>query len=350
MHITDIEKTRSQEIRKTIPLYRNVLIIGVILVIAKFIAWHLTHSNAILSDALESIVNILAGSFGLFALYFSARPRNLNFPYGHSKIEFLSGGLEGMFILVAGVFLVIKGGYDIWHPADLQKLDIGLLITLLTGAVHGTAGLILIQRGRAMSSVIYEATGKHLLSDMLTTMAILVGLTVVWLTGWFVLDSVIAMIFGAYIATMGIKLIRQSVSGILDEAPRHLINAMIESMNQRRRDAWIDIHNFRFIRYGRTLHIDCHMTLPWYYTVQEAHDEMELLQDAFSKLGGREWHVEVFIHQDPCIPEACRYCLLSECPVRKHPFEQKIDWTDQRLAEDRKHALAEDESKNSGSH
>lgn len=342
MHLTEQDLTKSEDVKRTIPLYRAILVIGFLLVIIKFIAWWITGSHAILSDALESIVNVLAGGFGLFALHFSAKPRNVSFPYGHGKIEFLSGGFEGALIVIAGIFLIAKGTFDLFNPREIVKLDIGLLLTIGTGVIHGLMGAILLKKGKANESLIYQATGKHLLSDMLTTFAIVIGLTIVWLTGWYVLDSMIGIFFGGYIAIMGVKLIRQSVSGILDETPRALIEEMIALINKHRRSRWIDIHNFRFIRYGKTLHIDCHMTLPWYLTVREAHDEMDHLQAVFEEIGGKEWHVEVFIHQDPCIPEACKYCSISDCPVRQEEFKEKIEWDLIRIIEDRKHALSPD--------
>jgi len=342
MHLTEQDLKKSEDVKGTIPLYRTILIVGVVLVVIKFLAWWITNSHAILSDALESIVNVLAGGFGLFALYFSARPRSASFPYGHGKIEFLSGGFEGTLIIIAGLFLMIKGSYDLYSPRELVKLDTGLLLTLGTGITHGLMAALLLKRGKVNDSLIYQATGKHLLSDMLTTFAIVFGLGIVWLTGWVMLDSLIGIVFGAYIAWMGIKLVRQAVSGILDEAPGKLIAEMIDLMNEHRRPRWIDIHNFRFIRFGKTLHIDCHMTLPWYLTVKEAHDEMDHLQSIFEQVGGKEWHVEVFIHQDPCIVEACKFCTINDCPVRKEPFREKIKWDIKRLTEDRKHALSSD--------
>jgi cation diffusion facilitator family transporter len=140
--------------------------IGVILMAAKFVAWQLTQSNAILTDALESIINVVAGSFALYSLYYASKPKDEDHPYGHGKIEFFSAGIEGALIFIAGLGMVIKAAYSFFHPAILEKIDLGIYLSIATAAVNFFLGRHLISLGKKSRSTTLVADGKHLISDI----------------------------------------------------------------------------------------------------------------------------------------------------------------------------------------
>lgn len=314
-----------------------VVLVGVILLVAKFVAFFLTNSNAILTDALESIINVVAGAFSLYSLVLSSRPKDLNHPYGHGKIEFVAATLEGSLIVVAGSAIVIKSIYNLYNPQVLSQLDVGIILTAAAGLVNYIVGAVTEGRGRKNNSLVLIAGGKHLKTDAYSTAGILIGLLLLYLTGLVWLDSIVAIIFGLMIGFTGYKILRSAIAGIMDEADYELLKRIVQVLNENRRENWIDIHNLRVIKYGATLHIDCHLTVPWYLNVQEAHDEVEavgrLIRDKIDP------SIELFIHTDPCIAPSCLICSKSDCQVRQHPFKEKVEWDFDKVIADRKHSL-----------
>ncbi|WP_114783077.1 cation diffusion facilitator family transporter [Botryobacter ruber] len=312
-----------------------VVLVGILLLLGKFIAFFLTNSNAILTDALESIINVVAGGFSLYSLILSARPKDENHPYGHGKIEFIASSLEGSLIVVAGGIIIIKSIYNFFQPVVLEKLDYGILIVAVSGAVNYVVGYITEKKGSENQSIVLEAGGKHLKSDAYSTVGILVGLVLILLTGLTWLDNVVAILFGGIICYTGVKIIRSSVAGIMDEADYELLKRIVQVLNENRRANWIDIHNLRVIKYGSTLHIDCHLTVPWYLNVQEAHDEVEevgrLVREKIDP------GIELFIHTDPCIKLSCTICDKDGCQARETPFQQRLEWELEKVIADKKH-------------
>ncbi|WP_237586879.1 cation diffusion facilitator family transporter [Pontibacter russatus] len=327
-------KNQSENIR----LQLMVVAVGVLLLLAKFFAFFLTNSNAILTDALESIINVVAGGFSLYSLILSARPRDENHPYGHGKIEFIAATLEGSLILVAGGIIILKSIYNLIEPVPIQKLDIGILLIAVSGIINYGVGYITSRKGKLSKSMVLEAGGKHLMSDAYSTAGILVGLVLIYLTGLVWLDSVVAIIFGGIIAVTGSRILRASVAGIMDEADYALLKEIVKVLNENRRENWIDIHNLRVIKYGSTLHIDCHLTVPWYLNVLEAHDEVEAVARVVREK--IDPSIELFIHTDPCIESSCSVCTkLETCAVRRHPFKARVEWDFDKVIADRKHSL-----------
>jgi cation diffusion facilitator family transporter len=303
----------------------------------KFAAWIITQSNAILTDALESIVNVFAGSFALYSVSYAAKPKDEDHPYGHGKIEFLSIGLEGTLIAIAGISIVVKSIYNLFFPHEIDCLDIGLFLTLFTGFVNLIMGLYLQKKGKELHSVTLIADGKHILSDAYSSGGLIIGIILIWISGISWMDSVVAIIFGLLILYTGYKLMRKSLAGVLDEVDYALVEEIVEVLNKNRKDEWIDIHNFRVIKYGSNLHIDCHITLPWYYSLEKSHSLVSEVENILTKES--ENHIEVFIHADPCLPDSCSICALKNCAERKHPFIKKIDWSIEVILKNQKHSL-----------
>jgi len=313
-----------------------ILIAGLLLMGIKFLAWMMTNSNAILTDALESIINVVAGGFGLFSLYLAAKPRDRNHPYGHGKIEFISAGFEGGLIFLAGFLIISKSIYNLFYPQELQQLDLGIVLVAVSGGVNYLMGFLLERQGRQSSSLILQASGKHLKSDAYSSAGLLIGLGVLLMTKIVWLDNGIAIFFGIVILYTGYRLLRTSIAGIMDEADYLLINQIVEGLREERSNHWIDAHNFRVIKYGATLHIDCHLTVPYYFEVEKAHREIKKFERSVAAHCNAP--VELFIHLDPCEPpEACRICRKADCHVRQAPFEASIPWELDNLMKNKQH-------------
>lgn len=314
-----------------------IALLSVLLLVVKFIAYYLTHSVAVLTDALESIVNVIAGFIGLYSLYIAAKPKDSNHPYGHGKAEFLSAAIEGTLIFSAGALIIYNAIKNLIYPVEIHKLDQGIYLVAITAVINLVAGYLCLRQGRRNNSLALTASGKHLLSDSYSTFGIIGGLILILITEKPWIDSAVAIIFGSIIIYTGYKIVRSSVAGIMDEADSDLLKKMVVLLNSSRRENWIDLHNLRIIKYGAVLHMDCHLTVPWYLTVSEAHDEVEALGNLIKDEFGES--VELFVHSDPCLPFSCAICHKKNCNVRQHNFEKKITWTLENILEDRKHRL-----------
>ena len=316
---------------------RVVVIIAIALFLIKIGAWYLTNSVAILTDALESIVNVVAGLIGLYSLYVSAKPKDHDHPYGHGKVEFISAAIEGTLITIAGLFIIHEAVNNLREPHVVQKLDYGIYLVAVTAVINYIAGVICVKTGLKNNSLALIASGKHLKTDTYTTAGIIGGLILLLITKIAWIDSAIAILFALIILVTGYKIVRSSIAGIMDEADVELLKKMVDMMNQNRGANWIDLHNLRIIKYGPTIHLDCHLTVPWYFNVHEAHREIDELSELVRKHYGES--VELFVHSDGCLDYSCSICDIKECQVRKRPFEKKIRWTINNIASNNKHHL-----------
>lgn len=319
----------------TIRLQRYIAILSVVLFLAKLLAWYLTNSVTILTDALESTVNVIAGFIGLYSVTLAAKPRDLDHPYGHGKIEFVSAAVEGSLIFIAGLMIIYQAIGQMIHPKPLQKLDIGIYLTAATGVVNFIVGTYAVSVGKKNRSLTVEAAGNHLRTDAYSTLGIVIGLALLLVTGWQWLDSVVAIGFAIMILVTGYRLMRRSMAGIMDEADSALLQQVVKLMQENRKAQWIDLHNLRVILYGDVMHIDAHMTLPWYHQVTDAEREIHAVEELIQTTFGNR--VEVFIHIDACMPYQCRLCAVPECPHRHHGLEKLLVWTVDNVLVDSKH-------------
>jgi cation diffusion facilitator family transporter len=301
------------------------------------IAWYITHSVAILTDALESTVNVAAALIGVYSLYVSAKPKDEDHPYGHGKVEYISAAVEGTLITVAGLIIIYQATISILHPAPLHKLDTGIMLVGITAIINYITGSICLRRGIKHNSLALIASGKHLKTDTWSTSGIIIGLLLLYFTKLRWIDSAAALFFAFIIIYTGYRIIRSSVAGIMDEADIILLKNIVEHLNTNRRENWIDLHNVRLIKYGTTIHMDCHLTVPWYLNVNEAHQEIEELAAVVQKKYERS--VELFVHSDACQNFSCRICSKHDCMVRQHPFEKKVQWTIENISKDSKHRI-----------
>ncbi len=303
--------------------------------LAKFSAYFITASNFVLTDAAESIVNVVASSFAFFSIYLSSRPRDENHPYGHGKIEFFSVFIEGGLISIAGIGILFKSTYGIFHPEPIHDLLTGAIIIGVTGAINGALGYYMIARGKALNSITLDADGRHLLTDMVTSGGLVLGLSLIYYTDLLWLDSILSIAVGLYITFSGYKLLRRSVAGLMDEADFSVVGEVIKVLNNERKEEWIDIHNLRAQKYGHELHIDCHMTLPNYFDLNRVHEEVALVDKLINEKAGIK--TELFIHTDPCLPQCCHYCSMPNCPIRSEVKSTHIEWTMENITRNKKH-------------
>ena len=318
-------------------IQKRIAVISILLLITKTIAWYITGSVAILTDAFESIVNVVAGLIGVYSLYVSAKPMDRDHPYGHGKAEFISAAIEGSMISIAGILIIYEAINNLIHPHVIKKLDYGIILVAVTGLVNYIAGAVCIKTGKKNNSLALISSGKHLQTDTWSTLGIVVGLILILITDLIWLDSAVAILFSLFILFTGYKILRSSVAGIMDEADTSLLEKMVQMLNANRRENWIDLHNLRIIKYGSRIHLDCHLTVPWYLNVHEAHAEI----DALSALVKNEYgeSVELFVHSDGCLDFSCNICTKTDCNVRQHPFEKKVVWTMENISSNRKHHL-----------
>ncbi|MFY7846180.1 cation diffusion facilitator family transporter [Chryseobacterium gambrini] len=328
----NLQKNKSKD---KLAFQKLIAAFGVILFIGKIIAWKLTNSDAVFSDAMESIVNVISAFMGLYSLYLAAKPRDDDHPYGHGKVEFVTSGIEGALIAIAGVMIIYEGINSLIVGKVLSKIDLGIWIIAVTAAINYLLGYISIQKGKAENSIVLISSGKHLQSDTLTTLGVVVSLIVVYFTRIYWLDSVVALGFGIYIIVVGYKIVRKSLSGIMDEQDPDLLEQIIQVLEENRKTEWIDVHNMKIQQFGAHLHIDAHITLPWYYSLRDAHNEMEKMIILLAKNTKRT--VEFNFHMDDCKPISCSVCQISNCPVREKDFVKRVVWTPENVTSVDKH-------------
>lgn len=331
-NIIPMQKTQSEI---NFRVQRIVAIVAVALFILKIIAWWLTRSVAVLTDALESTVNVIAGFISLYSLYVAAKPRDKEHPYGHGKAEFVSAAVEGSLVAFAGIVIIYEAIDNFIHPHIIQQLDTGMYIIAITALFNYATGWYTIKVGTKNNSLALVASGKHLQSDTYSTIGIIIGMALIYFTGWIWLDSAVAILFAFFIIYTGYTIIRSSLAGIMDEADHALLDKLVKRMNENRRENWVDMHNLRIIKFGSVIHVDCHLTVPWFLNVHEAHNEI----DAFSAIARNEFgeSVELFVHADGCMDFSCRICNKSECMKRITPFETRIEWDVHNISSNEKH-------------
>ncbi len=204
------------------------------------------------------------------------------------------------------------------------------------GGINYIMGRTLVNRGEKNNSLLMVANGRHLISDTISSIGLVAGLIIIFFTGLTWLDQVFAIIFGIVILITGFTLLKKSVNSLLDEADYDKLQLVISTLEKHRKEKWIDMHNLRVIKYGPDLHVDCHLTLPWYDTLECAHEQVVAVEKLMKENLGKD--VEFFIHSDPCVPPAmCTICQLSSCKYRKADFQNRIVWEMSNLLPNKKH-------------
>jgi cation diffusion facilitator family transporter len=292
--------------------------VSIVLLAAKYEAYLLTGSTAILSDALESIVNVVAAVFALGGLIFAGRPADRNHPYGHGKIEFVSAAFEGGLIAFAALIIVYEVAQSLIHGVHVRQIESGLLITLGAGVVNLALGWFLLRSGRRHDSLTLIADGRHVLSDFYTSVGIVGGLLLVRATGIAWLDPLVAAVVALNLMWTGARLVRQAAGGLLDEEDTALLNRLLEVLRGYIGQGVIRVHHLRAIRAGRFNHVDAHLVVPEFWSLDQAHELAEDLARRVMNDVGADG--ELVFHTDPCHRVYCAMCDLDGCPVRREPY------------------------------
>ena len=328
---------QNQNTKNNFSFQRNVAIIGVLLFVGKLVAWRLTNSDAIFSDAMESIVNIIAAFLGLYSLYLASKPRDEDHPYGHGKVEFITSGIEGALVIFAGIIIIGQAIVSLLNKNILDRIDYGIFIVAITAVVNYVLGYLSFKKGKTENSLVLKSSGKHLMADTVTTLGVVASLLVVYFTKIYWIDSLVAILFGLYIIFVGYKIVRKSLSGIMDEANPDMLRKLSSFLNEHRKPTWIDLHNTKIQQHGSHLHLDAHLTLPWYFELREAHKEMEELVKLIAK--NSERNIEFNFHMDDCKSFSCEICQVENCSARQHQFIKKITWDEKSISQVQKHSL-----------
>ena len=310
-------------------------VLSLLIMAAKFYAYYVSGSTAILTDALESIINVVAAAFAYYSVYLASLPRDLNHPYGHGKIEFFASGLEGVLILLAAAYIFLHASQHLIATPSLVRLDLGMYISLGSAFLNGMMGFYLVRLGKSSHSPALVADGKHLTLDAYNGLLIVFALGLTFFTNWIWVDAVASIVFALLMCWQGIRLVRESVAALMDETNPAVFNKVIEWITQHQKPTWIDLHNLRIQQYGGDLHIDCHVTLPRYWDLSRVHDEIHDFEVTMGQVLPTE--IEIFVHVDPCLDACCTHCEISDCPIRAHAFSNKIEWTAKNMALNQKH-------------
>lgn len=292
------------------------LIVSVVLLSIKFTAYFFTSSAAIFSDAVESIANVMGAVMAFYALAVAHSPADEDHPYGHGRIEFLSAMFEGGMVLLAAAFIFIRTLDAIWHGELLQEqqVDVGLALVAFALAVNGSVGLYLIRTGRGQGSMTLEADGKHLLSDALTSVAVLVALGLVRLTGWVYFDPITALLMGVYIAWMAIGLMRRAGARLMDRQDVDDVRLLKDLLDAHVGPSAVEpricaYHKLRHRHSGRCHWIDFHLQVPAVWTIMHAHEVAGAIEGEMERAMGE---AIATAHVEPCPAAECPWCQRPE--------------------------------------
>jgi cation diffusion facilitator family transporter len=301
---------------------------GIIILTTKFVAYFITDSTAIFSDATESIINIVASGVALASIIISAKPADKDHPYGHGKIEYFSAGFEGLLIAIAGIVIIYSGIVKIIIGATPSKLGVGMILLGITAVMNLALSAYIMRIGKKTKSLTLIADAKHVLADVYTSTGIIAGLVVVMFTGITVFDPIIAILVALNILVTGYKLVREAIGGLMNEVDCKTMRMIARKIITIRKTEWIDIHELRFWKSANNIFIDFHMVLPYYFTIKEAHKSDEIILHELNRvLPG----TQVKIHLDYCDYELCKYCEYAECKERHENFSVKTEWNLTRL-------------------
>lgn len=323
-----------QEHRRVIRWAAIGLGLSIALITLKFAAYALTGSAAILSDALESGINVVTSGFALFAVWLAAQPRDENHPYGHGKVEYVSAAIEGVLVATAGVGVVLVAVRRLVQPAPLANLDLGMALTVVVALIALVGGTALVAAGRRYESPTLEADGAHIRADAFTSFGAFFSTLLVHWTGLVWIDAVAAFLLGLLLVVSGVRVLRRGVGGLMDEAVPQLLDQIASVLLDTREPGIIAPHAVKVHRLGQFVHIDLHLVLPRFWALERGHDVSHRIEDALREQFGAR--TEVMLVYEPCTSQSCSYCDLEDCPVRAEPFARPLPWTGAQIAQRRR--------------
>lgn len=322
----EVKKNTQNIVKKAalVSLFVSVLVFAI-----KFLAFFVSRSEAVFSDALESTLNIIAALFALWSIKESLKPADEDHPYGHGKFESLSAAFEGGLISFAGIIIIMKAAYALFTGVKLEQLGLGVILLVCAGLINGGLSIYLISQGKRHNSQALLASGKHVLSDFYTSVGAFFALVVVYFTAWNLIDPIVALVIGAQLSWMGVKVFRDAQGVLTDEHDKDLIEKCGKIFTQVAFPGIIRIHHTRIMRSGRFHHIDTHIVVPEYWNVEEAHR----YTDEFERRVITEYpfDAELHIHIDPCLKNYCQICDVKNCTIRQKEFMKKLPFTYEEL-------------------
>ncbi len=295
----------------------------------KIWAYKETHSAAVLSDALESIVNVVASVVALFVVRFASQPADSEHPYGHGKAEYFSSAFEGGMIFFAALLIGYESVKALFFGEELHQLEFGLVIVGAAALINLILGLYLKKVGIKHNSEALKASGAHVLSDVWTTGGVMVGLGLVMLTGIRWLDPLMAILVALQLCYSGFKIVKESIDALIDATDDDALKKLVDSFQKNRMLGVIDIHHLRVIRSGHFHHVDAHIVVPEFWNVADTHN----MTHDFEKLVVQDYHAdgEIAFHIDPCKQGYCSVCDVLDCPIRVSEFKQRKEFKVENL-------------------
>lgn len=294
------------------------LFLSLVITCIKFIAFYMTHSQAVFSDALESIVNVLTALVAVIVMKYVTEPADQQHPYGHGKLEFFSSAFEGGMIAFAALAIAFEAIRSLIQGNEIHQLESGVIVILVAAFINLLLSFHLRAVGNKYKSEALLASSAHVLSDVITTGGVIIGLILVKLTGWQWLDPLVALIVAAQLAISGYKIVRKSAGGLIDEIDHKSLGKLVEALNTNKESGLIDVHNVRVIRSGSFHHVDAHLVIPNFWDILHAHN----IANEFEKkvVNSYPYDGEFAFHIDPCQKEYCNICDLADCPIRQRSF------------------------------
>lgn len=298
------------------------LAVGVGMLLLKGGAYLHTGSVAILSDAMESVVHVVGTLAMVWSMKVILEPADDRHPYGHGRIEHFSVGFEGGMVALAGLAIIWVTSEKLWQGYEPTAFGWGLVAMIAAAVINLALGLYLRRVARRARSPILDADATHVLSDVWTSAGVALGLVAVWLSGWVLLDALIAYAVALYILYEGSKLVRGAFAGLLDEADVNVLSEVVAVLNEQRHADWIDIHSLRCRRHGDDVHIDFHLVVPGDRQVRQMHDQLDVLEEeVLARLQGEG---SLLVHLDYPAPELTEDQLRQIYPSYGKPFEVAV--------------------------
>lgn len=342
--IVNSKKTATQSLlvsKDILSTAKLSLAVSVFVLGLKLWAYFLTHSAVILSDAIESVVNVLSAIVAVFVIYYSQQPADRDHPYGYGKLEYFSSAFEGGMIFFASLMIVYESVRSFTHGVKIEHIGLGLTFSALATFFNFVMGLYLLRKARLNNSEALKASGIHLLGDCWTTLGAALALGIVAYTGMAWLDPAIAVVFALVLAWSGLKIFKKSTNLLIDGFDREGLENLVVALNVNRREGVIDIHHLRSIKSGNFHHIDAHMVVPEFWDVKKVHElshEFEQNVVAQYKYSG-----EFAFHLDPCKQSYCNVCSVQTCTIRREDFIQERKFEVDRVIGDPEPTLVKKE-------
>lgn len=305
------------------------LVVSIIVLALKTKAFYETKSVGVFSDALETVVNVVTAIFALWAIKMAAEPADEEHPYGHGKFEYFSAAFEGGLIFFAALAILFQSVKSFFDPTQIQNIGDGFAYLGIATTLNLLVGSWLVWVGKTKQSEALKASGKHVLSDVITTVGIFVGLGLVHWTGLGWIDSLVGLLVGLWLVLEAYNILRTNTGALLDEVDADALESLAKVIKAHRKPGVIDIHNVRMIRSGNFHHIDAHMVVPEFWDVKQAH----AMSHDFEKNVVRDYahDGEFAFHMDPCQKLYCSVCTVEKCSIRVSPFTVHREFTKEHI-------------------